>query len=107
MPELRIAIVGAGIAGLTAADWLTAAGCEVTLYEARDRAGGRIHTVHSRNSSTPIELGAEFIHGDENETWKILEKHPQFKPDTFPDRHWDFRNGELKENPHFWDDLDE
>ena len=34
--------VGAGIAGLTAANALTAAGVDVVVVEARDRIGGRL-----------------------------------------------------------------
>lgn len=41
----RVAIVGAGITGLTAASELAAAGHAVTVFEAADRVGGAIHTV--------------------------------------------------------------
>ncbi len=58
-----IVIIGAGIAGLIAARELSATGRDVVVIEARDRIGGRIHTVHDPQCSTPIELGAEFVHG--------------------------------------------
>jgi len=45
MPK-RIAIVGAGITGLTAASELAAAGHAVTVFEASDRVGGAIRTFH-------------------------------------------------------------
>jgi monoamine oxidase len=54
------AIVGAGFAGLAAADALAASGHEVTVFEARDRVGGRVHSKTLDNGAT-IELGAEFI----------------------------------------------
>ncbi|GGH49292.1 flavin monoamine oxidase family protein [Microbacterium album] len=41
----RIAVVGAGLAGATAARRLADAGYEVTVVEARDRVGGRVQTV--------------------------------------------------------------
>lgn len=41
----RIAIVGSGITGLTAARELTQAGHEIALFEAEDRIGGHTHTV--------------------------------------------------------------
>lgn len=41
----RIAIVGSGITGLTAARELTKAGHEITVFEAEDRIGGHTHTV--------------------------------------------------------------
>jgi monoamine oxidase len=56
-----IVIVGGGIAGLAAASELLQRGCQVTVLEAKDRLGGRIHTI--RQGRIPIELGAEFIHG--------------------------------------------
>jgi monoamine oxidase len=56
-----IVIVGGGIAGLAAASQLLQRGCQVTVLEAKDRLGGRIHTI--RHGRIPIELGAEFIHG--------------------------------------------
>lgn len=58
----RVAVVGAGIAGLVAARLLTAGGCEVTVYEAADRIGGRIRTDHGGLApGMTIELGGEFI----------------------------------------------
>src|SRR5437879_9290414 len=65
MPENRagVIIVGAGIAGLTAAEELCAAGLRVIILEARDRIGGRIFTKYDPVCGFPIELGAEFVHG--------------------------------------------
>jgi monoamine oxidase len=56
----RIVVVGAGFAGLAAADALRAGGAEVTVLEARDRVGGRVWSV-SFGEGTVIECGAEFI----------------------------------------------
>jgi oxygen-dependent protoporphyrinogen oxidase len=41
----RVAVVGAGAAGVSAAFWLTRAGAEVTVFEAGDQVGGRVRTV--------------------------------------------------------------
>lgn len=59
-----IVIIGAGIAGLAAARELSAKGVETIILEARDRIGGRIYTIDDGRVTAPIELGAEFVHGD-------------------------------------------
>ena len=58
----RIAVIGAGMAGLAAARALAQAGAEVTLYEARDRIGGRVWTDRSW-PGLPVDMGASWIHG--------------------------------------------
>ena len=58
--RLRAVVIGAGFAGLAAADRLREAGAEVTVLEARDRVGGRVHSRRLENGAV-IELGAEFI----------------------------------------------
>ena len=57
----KIIIIGAGMAGISAAHFLKAFGHEVEILEARDRFGGRIWT--DREASYPIDLGAAWIHG--------------------------------------------
>ena len=57
----EVVIIGAGVAGLTAARELSTAGVRVLVLEARDRLGGRVMTHHAADG--PVELGAEFVHG--------------------------------------------
>ena len=59
--EMRVLVIGAGMAGLTAARALHEDGIDVTVLEARDRIGGRVWTKDIEGAS--IELGAWFIHG--------------------------------------------
>ncbi len=56
----RAVVIGAGFAGLAAADALRAGGAEVTVLEARDRVGGRVWSVPFSDGAV-IERGAEFI----------------------------------------------
>src|SRR5580658_125423 len=65
----EVIILGAGVAGLTAARDLTAAGARVLVLEARDRVGGRVMTHHAPEG--PVELGAEFVHGAVDEILSV------------------------------------
>jgi monoamine oxidase len=56
----RVVVIGAGFAGLAAADALRADGAEVTVLEVRDRVGGRVWSVPFGDGAI-VERGAEFI----------------------------------------------
>src|SRR5262245_19559822 len=57
-----IIVVGAGIAGLSAARTLAKAGYDVVILEARNRLGGRMWTSRAWPES-PVDLGGSWIHG--------------------------------------------
>ncbi len=67
-------IIGAGAAGLAAARDLVQANKRVVVLEARDRIGGRVHTVIDPHTALPVELGAEFVHGEAKETMRIADE---------------------------------
>jgi monoamine oxidase len=69
-----VLIIGAGAAGLAAAKALTQKRITSLIVEARDRIGGRIHTLHSPEMPIPVEFGAEFVHGKPGELWDIIDK---------------------------------
>ena len=54
---MKIAIIGAGLAGLTAAYELRGTDAKVDVYEATDRVGGKLHTVAFE--AGPTDMGAE------------------------------------------------
>jgi monoamine oxidase len=56
-----VAIVGGGVAGLTAAYRLHAAGASPVLFEASNRWGGRMFTVYDFYKGMFVELGGEFV----------------------------------------------
>src|ERR1035437_7541010 len=74
MPEAihDVIVLGAGIAGLTAARQLAAAGLRVHVVEARNRVGGRI--LSRKIGQEIVELGAEFIHGKPPVLWSLVEE---------------------------------
>jgi monoamine oxidase len=72
MERAGVVVIGAGAAGLAAAGALRRAGGSVVVLEARDRIGGRVLTARARGMALPIELGAEFIHGEAPETERLL-----------------------------------
>ena len=74
MVKTDILIIGAGAAGLMAAYKLSAKYKNVIVLEARDRIGGRIHTIENSRRDNIVELGAEFVHGDLPVTLNLLKE---------------------------------
>lgn len=71
VPDYDVVVVGAGMAGLSAARRLVDSGLTVVVLEARDRIGGRLYTDPDF-AGVPIELGAELLHGPDIETWALV-----------------------------------
>lgn len=63
MEEVDVVVIGAGFAGLAAAERLMAADRRVVVLEASDRVGGRARTDYRLARGTPLELGAQMVHG--------------------------------------------
>ena len=61
--QIDVLIIGAGVAGLAAAQTLKKAGWRARVLEARDRLGGRVLSLADPTFPLSLDLGAEFIHG--------------------------------------------
>ena len=83
---------------------LAHAGKDVYMLEAGNRVGGRIMTLHDANAGTPVELGAEFVHGDAPVTTRLLDEARLI---TVPSLGKQYRSdrGELSPQGPLWDRL--
>jgi monoamine oxidase len=68
MSGLDVLVIGAGMAGVTAARELVRQGLTVAVVEGRDRIGGRVYSVRDFGGA-PVEGGAEFIHTNDADIW--------------------------------------
>jgi monoamine oxidase len=92
--RVDVAVVGAGVAGLAAARELRRRGLKVVVLEARDRIGGRVHTLRDSRLPLPVELGAEFVHGAAQVTHRLLAEAGLTTYDLGGE-HWRARRGKL------------
>src|SRR6516164_4283951 len=69
----RVVVIGAGFSGVSAAYELKSAGYEVTVIEARDRIGGRVHTLERFVKDKTVETGGEMV-GANHPTWAAYAK---------------------------------
>jgi monoamine oxidase len=100
-----IIVIGAGVAGLAAARNLMRAGEEVRVLEARDRIGGRILTERSDGLRIPIELGAEFLHGEAKEVADVAREAGLLVCDVRGER-WRVDGKRLTNVEDFWGDVE-
>ena len=105
MERIDVVVVGAGAAGLAAADALQEAGLGVVVLEARDRTGGRILTHRDARVPVPIELGAEFVHGDAPETTRLLREAGRTVLDL-SGQSWERRGSRLQRAGEYWQQVD-
>lgn len=105
MESADVVVVGAGAAGLAAADALQEAGFGVVVLEARERTGGRILTHRDARVPVPIELGAEFVHGEAPETTRLLREAGRVVLDLSGPS-WERRGSHLRPAGEYWRQVD-
>jgi monoamine oxidase len=73
--QADFAVVGAGLSGLRTATELCAAGASVTVFEARDRVGGRVFSA-PRTAAPPLvlDLGAQWVGPGQTEVLGLIEE---------------------------------
>eukprot|EP00117_Sycon_ciliatum_P000219 scpid99559/ scgid2820/ Probable polyamine oxidase 4; Amine oxidase 2 len=80
MPPTRVVVVGAGMSGLATAAKLveesdSAANFDVTIVEASSYVGGRVRVDHQWSDIGPIDMGGEFIHGENSILMTMAKEH--------------------------------
>lgn len=96
-----VLIIGAGVAGLSAALELKKRGLTYLLIEATDKPGGRART-HRNGAGTAIDLGAHWLHGENTPLRAVLDHyglpyHEETEGDMFVHEH-----GKLNPAPEDW-----
>ena len=72
-----VVVIGAGVAGISAAVKLIENGFNVKILEASDRVGGRIHSVPFGSNGEKIDLGAQWVSA-KNEVYDLIKDHFEF-----------------------------
>ena len=101
---MRVAVVGAGIAGIQAALLLEERGVEVTVFEARDRIGGRLQTV-SDSSGPSFEAGGEWIDADQPLVHALVDKYQNRLDEAVREPALAIFRGEMRRTDDLWPDL--
>ena len=70
---MRVAIVGAGLAGLVTAVDLVDAGCEVNIFESRPFVGGKVGSWVDKDGNH-IEMGLHVFFGNYYQLFELMEK---------------------------------
>jgi len=96
-----VIIIGGGASGLAAGKKIAKAGKKVFVLEARNRLGGRIHTLNVTGFSTHIEAGAEFVHGDMPATKSLL-KEGDIEFFSTAGKYYRIKNGKFQKIRNLW-----
>ena len=101
---MKVAVVGAGISGLQTALLLEEKGYEVTVFEARHRIGGRLHTVNTA-CGISYESGGEWIDADQPLIRALVEKYQNRLGEAVREPSLAIFRGEIRPTDDLWPDL--
>jgi monoamine oxidase len=101
---LKVGVVGAGISGIQAALLLESAGCQVTVFEARHRVGGRLLTVDEGNG-VQYEAGGEWIDADQPRLHGLARKYSGGLDEATREPALAIFQGEIRRTDDLWEDL--
>jgi len=102
-----VLVLGAGMAGLSAARELSHRGLGVTLLEARARPGGRILTEEVPGWESPVELGAEFVHGRPGELFELIDTAGLTRVSSDAPHRRKATRGFDDQSGNFWSDIEQ
>lgn len=96
MEHVDVVVIGAGVAGLTAARELGNAGYDVLVLEAKDRIGGRLWT--DRQLGQDLELGGNWLHWVQPHVWAEITRYGlEVDRGPTPEEAYWFSNGQLQQ----------
>lgn len=101
LDKADVIIIGGGASGLAAGKKIAKAGKKIFVLEARNRLGGRIHTLNVTGFSTHIEAGAEFVHGDMPATKSLL-KEGDIEFFSTAGKYYRIKNGKFQKIRNLW-----
>lgn len=101
---MRVAVVGAGISGLQAALLLQEHGSNVTVFEARNRIGGRLETA-TDDGKAIYEAGGEWIDADQPLLHDLVRKYQGSLDEAVREPALAIFRGEIRRTDDLWQDL--
>ncbi len=98
---MKIGIVGAGVSGLRVAQLLEEQGHEVSVFEARDRIGGRVYTT-DLGKGAEYEAGGEWLDADHHRCRALVEQYCGELESADQEPALAFYNGEMRDTADLW-----
>jgi UDP-galactopyranose mutase len=75
----HVGIAGAGFSGAVIARGLAEAGCEISVFEARDHIAGNCHTARDPNGVMVHRYGPHIFHTNDDEVWSFVNRYAEME----------------------------